>query len=431
MYDLRKSPEKGDFPFWYNSSMNNEITVRKDIELGTWQGLGGAITEATAYNYAKLSPEKKHRLLEAYYGERGLAYRWARLSIGSNDFCLKPYRYTQKTDLSDFSIVHDEKWVIPMARDVLGKKAVKFVASPWSPPDFMKLGLKSRNYSFLKPWCFDDFAKYMKMWLSAYKNRGVDVSFVTIQNEPRAKQVWESCIYSFLAQKKLAYKYLAKELKNDDVQILLWDHNKETLSSVADRLFQGRYVTAFGKSEKIAGLCFHWYDGTFPDEMWRVRQKYPDILMMSSEMSCGFSPYDEVAWKNDAKLYCRELLNDINAGASVWIDWNMLLSWRGGPSYCKNYLKSPIILNEAGNDFILTPIYRALKRFAELFPVGSKVIRLNYDTNDIVAVGRKVESSYEVVVVNVSDGKQEISVKLGDKTENRVLNELDMVKVKV
>ena len=51
----------------------NKIIVT-DIELGTWQGLGGAITEATAYNFAKLDSDKQKKLLDLYYGENGLDY---------------------------------------------------------------------------------------------------------------------------------------------------------------------------------------------------------------------------------------------------------------------------------------------------------------------------------------------------------------------
>ena len=411
--------------------MRNEIIVRNDIELGDWQGFGGAITEATAFNYSGLSSTKKRQLIEAYYGKNGLDYRWGRLSIGSNDFCLKPYEYTKKNDLSDFSIKHDEKWVIPMVKDVLKKKTVQFVASPWSPPEYMKLGLKAHHYSFLKPWCFDDFAKYIRLWIEAYGKRGIEISYVTIQNEPRARQIWESCVYSFKAQKKLAYKYLTDELDDCDTQILLWDHNKNKLSKTANKLFEGKYVTRSGLNEKVAGLCFHWYDGVFPDEMWKVRQKYPDILILSSEMSCGFSPYDEVSWQNDAKLYLRELFADINAGTSAFVDWNMLLDFQGGPSYCKNYLKSPIILNESGDDFILTPIYDALRRFVKLFPAGSKVVRLEYRSNDIVAIGRKLDNYYEVIIANVSSQEQEVVIKLGGKTKEYVMKEFEITSFKI
>lgn len=39
--------------------MATKIIIRKEVELGTWQGMGGAITEATAYNFTKLSSKKQ------------------------------------------------------------------------------------------------------------------------------------------------------------------------------------------------------------------------------------------------------------------------------------------------------------------------------------------------------------------------------------
>lgn len=398
--------------------MTEEIIVRNDISLGAWKGLGGAITEATAYNFKKLSPEKQQQLIKAYYGKDGLDYHWGRISIGSNDFCLKPYEYTKRVDLDDFSIEHDKRYVLPMLKEILENHDLILIAAPWSPPKCMKLAKRLSQSGILKPWRYGTYAKYIHKWIEAYAKEGVKVDYITPQNEPFAAQIWESCTYSYLAQKRLAYKYLEGELKKTNVRILLWDHNKSDLAKTADKLFSGRFATKYGCKEKIAGLCYHWYDGAFPDQMWKVRQKYPDILMVSSEMSCGFSSYNEEQWQKDAALYYRELFADINAGTNAFIDWNMLLSWQGGPSYCKNFVKSPVILNEKEDDFILTPIYTALKIFALLFPVGSEVVRCEYDSKNIVAVARKAERGYRVIVANVSDQEQEVEIKLGKQKKS-------------
>lgn len=393
--------------------MVHEIIVRKDIRLGVWQGLGGAITEATAYNFAKLKLKKQKELIDTYYGKNGLDYRWGRLSIGSNDFCLKTFEYTKRIDLSDFSIEHDRRWVLPMLKKIMQKKDLRLVASPWSPPRCMKLVWGRGLSGILKPWCYDNYARYIRKWLEAYIEEGIKIDYITPQNEPRAAQTWESCIYSYRSQRKLAYKYLVKELSGLDTKILLWDHNKGDLTRASNKLFTKNHASEFGYDKKVAGLCYHWYDGVFSDQMWQTRQKFSDILMVSSEMSCGFSPYDKLEWRNDANLYFRELFADINSGTSAFIDWNMLLSWQGGPSYCKNYLKSPVILNEKGDDYILTPIYVALRKFVRLFPAGSEVVRCEYDADDIVAVARKTTNGYEVVVANVSDSEQNIAIKFG------------------
>ena len=405
------------------------IIVRDDIKLGTWQGMGGAFSEASAYNFAKLKPERQQALIDAYFGKDGLDYRWGRVSIGSNDFCLKPYEYSKRASLRDFSIKHDQQWVLPMLKQALQKQPLQLVASPWSPPKCFKILPKQRFGGLLKPWYYRRYAKYIHTWLDAYANEGVDFKYITPQNEPHAFQLWESCFYSYRNQRKLAYKYLAKELADTDVQILLWDHNKKKLTEVADQLFNGSFVGTYGANEKVAGLCFHWYNGIYPEQMWQVRQKYPDILMLSSEMCCGYSPYNRQEWKNDANLYYREIFADINSGTCAWIDWNMLLDWQGGPSYCKNYVKSPVILNETGDDFILTPIYTALQKFANMFPVGSQIIRCDFDSNDIVAIARKTETDYEAVVANVSDRDQEIKLRLEPNSKQLTLGRYEIRKI--
>ena len=230
-----------------------------------------------------------------------------------------------------------------------------------------------------------------------------------------------SCLYSFRAKRRLA-NYLAKELQDTDVKILMWDHNKRQLAKVADRLLRDNH-------EKIAGLCYHWYDGTHPDQMWQVRQKYPDAMMLSSEMCVGFSPYDPADWATAANPYYFEIMSDINTGASAWLDWNMLLSWLGGPSYCKNYVKSPVILNEAGDDFIPTPIYDALKKFAKLYPAGSKIVRCEYDSKDAAVVARKTKTGYEAVVANVSGDTQQVELKLGRQKKRITLDKLEIKKI--
>ncbi len=398
------------------------ITVRKDIEIGFWQGIGGAITEAAAYNFAKLSPKKQQELINAYYSKDGLDYRWARVSIGSNDFCLKPYEYTKKTNLSDFSINHDQKWVLPMLRKILAKKKLQFIASPWSPPSCLKAS-RGQRLSF---WHYGRYARYIHKWLEAYADEGVIINYITPQNEPCVIQPWESCIYSYRSQKKLAYRYLAAELRDMDVQILLWDHNKKYLTDVAKRLVTKKCEA----NKKIAGICFHWYDGTHPDQMWQVRQKYPDILMISSEMCCGYkSPYDEQDWKYAAKLYCRELFADINSGSNAWLDWNILLSEQGGPNYCGNYVKSPIILTGTEDGFILTPIYEALKKFVKMFPAGSLVVRCDYNSEELMAVARRTQFAYEVIIMNTSGQKAEVDIIFDHQQKTISLTESEIKKV--
>ena len=409
-----------------------EIKVQEKQKLSVWKGLGGAITEATAYNFSKLDSEKQQAFLQAYYGKDGLGYSWGRISIGSNDFCLKPFEYTKKMDLSDFSIEHDRKWLIPMIQKILKhNKDLIFLAAPWSPPSFMKFTGMTRFGGRLKFWRYAKYTEYLCKWLQAYKEEGINVRYLSPQNEPHAYQIWESCVYGYWGQRRLTYRYLSRALNEYGVKLLLWDHNKQNLSKVADKLLRF-------EDPRVAGICYHWYTGTFADEMWRAYEKHPDKMFVSSEMCCGYSEYDKQDWQKDANLYIGELFSDINSGTSAFIDWNMLLDWRGGPSYCKNYVKSPVMLNENGDDFILTPIYAKLLEFAKLFPKGSQALRcerigevktkqrasLRHPSrpSDVVAIAREDEGDkIAVIVANVSDKEQSVVLSCKGKTKEAKL----------
>ena len=77
------------------SKSNNEnskivtIEVFPNKEKQTWIGMGGAITEASSYNMDKLEKDEKEAFINAYYSKEGLNYNLGRVSIASNDFCLK------------------------------------------------------------------------------------------------------------------------------------------------------------------------------------------------------------------------------------------------------------------------------------------------------------------------------------------------------
>lgn len=106
-------------------------------------GIGGAITDASAEVFAKLTPEKQTEFINAYYSkDKGIGYSLIRTNMSSCDFSSDMYDYVNEGDnsLNSFSIAHDKKFKIPLiqkAMQSIGKDA-SFYISPWSPPAFMK-----------------------------------------------------------------------------------------------------------------------------------------------------------------------------------------------------------------------------------------------------------------------------------------------------
>ena len=60
-----------------------------------------------------------------------------------------------------------------------------------------------------------------------------------------------------------------------------------------------------------------------------------------------------------------------------WVDWNMALDERGGPTYVNNYLDSPIIVNASIGEFYKQPMYYAIGHFSKFISRGSVRIEMS------------------------------------------------------
>ena len=123
-------------------------------------------------------------------------------------------------------------------------------ASPWSPPSWMKAVWSKEDFEAglehasgmngsAQPTCLREgtgkdsryaraWAKYMSKFVSAYKNHGVSLDAVTVQNEPEFPAPWEACAYTPETQAEFIAYHLGPQLKRDhpDVSIYMFDHNK-------------------------------------------------------------------------------------------------------------------------------------------------------------------------------------------------------------
>lgn len=391
----------------------NIVKVYPNIKKQKWHGMGGALTEASCYNILKLSKEKQEKLLSAYYGANALDYNLGRIAIGSNDFCLNSYELVKKEDLSDFSIERDKKYVIPIIKKILKEKELILIASPWSPPSFMKDNGSLFEGGKLKKEYYKSYADYLKTFIEKYGNEGIPITYLTIQNEPNAKQKWESCLFSLEEQKELLSEYVLPKFKNLDTKILLWDHNKENLFDVANYLVL--------KNEKIAGLAFHYYQGQHSTNLDLVRTYYPNLLLFHTEGCCGYSKYNEMKWIGDAEIYLINLINDINHGLNGYIDWNIFLDFYGGPSHKENYCKSPIILNKKEDDYILTPIYYYLGHIAKYIKPGDFIIPIDIYRIDLLGTAAVNDKRIAVILLNTTNNKMEVDVVVQQKRVHDII----------
>lgn len=105
-------------------------------------GFGAAMTDAATYMINQLSPDAREQFLHEIFHPDELGINVIRICVGSSDFSTEMFSYDEgepDPELTRFSIDHDRAYVIPQlvrARAICPELFI--LASPWSPPGWMK-----------------------------------------------------------------------------------------------------------------------------------------------------------------------------------------------------------------------------------------------------------------------------------------------------
>ncbi len=348
----------------------------------TFIGIGGAITDATAEVFAKLPLYKQQEFLKAYFSkENGIGYSLIRTNINSCDFSSGSYTYVKEGDsaLKTFNIEHDKQFRIPLIKKAMetANGKINLFVSPWSPPAFMKDNKNMLLGGKLLPEYYQSWANYFVKFIKSYQNQGVPIWGLTIQNEPMAKQKWESCIFSAQEERDFLKNNLGPTLSKaglGDKKISIWDHNRDLISQRVSTVLDDAAASKY-----VWGIGFHWYEnwtGGEPmyDNIGKVNEMYPDKKLFFTE-GCveNFKAEKYQLWANGER-YGRSLINDFNNGTVGWTDWNILLDENGGPNHVGNFCFSPIHGNTKTGELIYTPSYFFIGHFSKFIDVGAKRI---------------------------------------------------------
>ena len=123
-----------------------------------------------------------------------------------------------------------------MVKDALSYGEIDIFASPWSPPAYMKTNGQMNKGGKLKEEYRELWSEFYVKFIEAYKNEGITISGVTVQNEPKATQTWDSCVYTKEEESDFVKNYLGKKMKDIGVSVMFWDHNKERMIERAEAM---------------------------------------------------------------------------------------------------------------------------------------------------------------------------------------------------
>jgi glucosylceramidase len=397
----------------------------------TFLGIGGAITDASAEVFAKLSKEKQQEFLNAYYSkDKGIGYSIIRTTIHSSDFSSGSYTYIAEGDkeLNTFSIEHDKKFKIPLikkATETAGGK-MNLYASPWSPPAFMKDTKDMLKGGKLLPEFYQSWANYYVKFINSYQKEGIPVWGLTVQNEPMAKQTWESCIYTAEEERDFLKNYLGPTLSKaglGDKKITVWDHNRDLMTQRATTILDDPEANKY-----VWGVGFHWYEswsGGEPmfENVGAVKEMYPNKNLLFTE-GCNekFDANKYQLWKNGER-YGKSMINDFNNGTVGWTDWNILLDEKGGPNHVGNFCFAPIHADTKTGELIYTPSYYFIGHFSKFIGKDAKRISSVTSRSQLLSTSFLNEDGKVItIVMNQSNKKVTYNLCIGtNATEVTIL----------
>lgn len=394
------------------SEAENSIFIEPQRRFQEFYGIGGAITDAAAETFAKLDGARQQELLRAYYDPKdGIGYSLARTTIHSSDFSSGSYTYVKEGDkaLKTFSIAHDRKYRIPLIKRAIAAAGgtLPMMASPWSAPAFMKDSKNMLQGGKLLPEYNEAWARYYTKFIGAYEAEGIPIWSITVQNEPMAKQTWESMLYTAEEERDFLKNHLGPTMEAagyGDRKIVVWDHNRDMMVHRANVIFGDPEASKYAW-----GMGFHWYEtwaGFDPmfENVAKVKQAFPDKVLLLTEATVEKFEWSQIQRWENGERYGTSMINDFNNGASAWIDWNLVLDEHGGPNHVGNYCFSPIHVDTRTGELIYTPSYWYIGHFSKFMKPGAqRVSAASSRSNLLTTAFVNTDGELTTVVMNPTD----------------------------
>ncbi len=396
---IEEQNHPGDVEAWL-------INIRPELKYQTFGGIGGAITDGVARAWRALSPEKQAETIRLLFDpETGAGYSFVRLSIGSCDFSFDDYTYVAEGDrtLDSFDLSHDCEAIFPMVKAAEQYTKLTLLASPWSPPAYMKTS-NSRIGGHLRRDCYALWASYFGKYIDACRENGIHIDYVTMQNEPRHHQTWESCLYTTEEESDFLGD-LGRELSPRGVKILCYDHCRER---AYERL---RDIRGGANGAFLSGVAHHWYSGDHFEDLRVIRDRYPEMLNVANE-SCrgvktsGIHPEYELA---TAEAFGHDMIGNFANGTHYYADWCIALDEKNGPYHNRENRGAwddTLVYCDGAHDEVICRLgYYYVSHIGRFVRPGAKIIGIGTYTSRLEACAfENPNGRIVLVVLNRTDG---------------------------
>lgn len=414
--------QKDKLSFGEKRDQKTTISVNDKQTFQTIDGFGYCLTGGSAMLINQMKGDSKSALLKELFAtdENNIGVSYLRLSIGASDLDDHVFSYDDlpagETDenLQKFSIGHEQKDLLPVLKEILKiSPKLKILASPWSPPVWMKTNDSSKGGS-LKPEYYTAYANYFVKYIQAMKAEGIHIDAVTIQNEPLHPGNNPSMLMLANEQAKFIKNNLGPDFKaaNIDTKIIIYDHN-------ADRPDYPISILNDPAAKKyIDGSAFHLYAGPI-EALTEVHKAHPDKNLYFTEQWVG-APGNLA---EDVKWHVKTL---IIGAARNWartvLEWNLAADPNQNPHTpggCDRCLGAVTI---DGNRVTRNPAYYIIAHASKFVLPGSVRIFSMSDTILPNAAFKTPAGKIVLIVLNDSGNAKTFDILSKGKTVTERLN---------
>jgi glucosylceramidase len=398
--------------------------VNDSMTFQTISGFGASFLEAGLICLNSLEPPAQEEVLERLFDSgRGAGYTAMKTPIAGTDFMSAGPWYTYDDtpgDLSmkNFSIQRD---LGPNGLITYIKRAGEYgkfvLQAPMDyPPDWMLIDVKKNQD--VDPRYFDALALYYLRYLQEYQKNGIFVDYLSLFNEPG--------IYTKIPWTKI------RDLIKNHVGPLLQKEGIPTkimLSEAVEReVAYKNYLTVMddpAASRWISVMPYHGYDLKNFDKIAKLHERYPDKPLWMTELCHAYQAGTPKSMKlprvdfGDGDFWGNQIFSDLEAYASAWIYWNMILDQNGGPCLTSpihgnppNNIQHPVvIIDRDKKQVIYTGLYYYLAHFSKFVRPGAVRIQTAGSEASVRCITFKSPAG-ECITELMNSRKQDASVKL-------------------
>jgi len=332
-------------------------------------GFGASFTDAACYMVNQLAAPARARLLHELFHPSEMGLSVCRTCIGSSDYATKLYSYDDgeaDPELTRFSIDHDRQYILPILREARRENPDLFLlASPWSPPGWMKANNSMLGGSMRKKY-LPVYAKYFLRFLQDYAAEGVPVQAVTPQNEVDTDQDGRmpACLWGQEYEIEFVRDHLGPLLEQTKTPTQIWilDHNYNLWGRVVSMLDDAKV------RQYVSGVAWHGYVGK-AEMMGRVLAAHPEVGMYWTEGGPDYTNADYLTdWTKWGTAFARILQN----GCRSVTAWNLALDEKGRPNIGPFPCGGVVTIHSETKEIVRSGQYWALAHYSRAIRRGAR-----------------------------------------------------------